>query len=142
MLLECSWCKKQIFIWVIQKKIKNCEILVISETHFNVRHKCPEGFSLIERSKVIESKSPRGGVAVYKNVKSELEFTATNDFLTDGVIVDINNSPITLIAYYIPPHNSAYFKNDSFDKLSMLPMWLYAFSKNRIYHWWFEFTYW
>ena len=39
--------------------IQDNDILAISETHFNIRSKCPSGFFLIGRSTPIKSKKPR-----------------------------------------------------------------------------------
>ena len=41
---------------------KNEDIVIICETHFGIRTKCPEGFILIGRSNVIKSKKKHGVV--------------------------------------------------------------------------------
>ena len=51
---------------------ENKDIVIIGETHLGVRSKCPDGFVLTCRSKVIKSKKPRGGVAVYRNMKKDV----------------------------------------------------------------------
>ena len=74
MIKICSWNLNE-----IKKKFSNDNVLsflndfnlvCISETHFGVRSKCPDGFTLIARSKKIESKAPRGGVAIFRNNSS------------------------------------------------------------------------
>ena len=41
------------------------DILIIMETHFMKRHKCPENFKLVSRSTPLSFSYGRGGVAVY-----------------------------------------------------------------------------
>ena len=50
--------------------VKKYDILIIIESKFGERIVCPNGFIYVGRSKKIESKSPRGGVAVFKNNES------------------------------------------------------------------------
>ena len=50
----------------IQKMFEEYDVVVVTETHFSDRIKCPDDFMLIGRSKKIASKKPRGGVAIYK----------------------------------------------------------------------------
>ena len=95
------------------------EILVIVETHFNVRSKCPDNFILVGRSKPIAAKSPRGGVAVYKNKVSNLIIDIVCDSLPDCVVFELRNSNTLFIACYIPPRNSAYYSDAYFDNLLM-----------------------
>ena len=52
--------------------LKKFDIVLLNETHFNERIKCPEGFVFEGRSEKIHSKSPRGGVAVYRNTQCSL----------------------------------------------------------------------
>ena len=49
----------------------NSQMKIISETIFGVRATCPNGFIYVGRSRKLESKSPRGGVAVFKNVNTD-----------------------------------------------------------------------
>ena len=70
----------------VQNLIKNFDILIINETHFNQRIKCPDGFMFEGRSEKIESKSPRGGVAIYKNIKCSLIIDIVCASLHDCVI--------------------------------------------------------
>ena len=57
----------------VKTLITSYDFLVITETHLNILSKCPEDFMLLARSKPIESATPRGGVAVYKNISSEFD---------------------------------------------------------------------
>ena len=52
----------------VLKIFEKFTLLIINETHFGVRSKCPAGLLLIGRSRKIQSKSPRGGVAIYKSL--------------------------------------------------------------------------
>ena len=49
------------------KIIKNFDLVIINETHFGTRSRCPKDFILIGRSQPSVSKVPRGGVAIFKN---------------------------------------------------------------------------
>ena len=53
--------------------LDDADILIVQETHFNIRVRCPTGFLFIARSAPIESKVPRGGVAIYKNERKEFD---------------------------------------------------------------------
>ena len=101
------------------KLFEQCEILVVVETHFNVRSKCPDNFSLIGRSKPVASKSPRGGVALYKCNSSTLMIDVVCDSLPDTLIFEIRNSTIAFIACYIPPSNSNYYNESYYNNLFM-----------------------
>ena len=57
----------------VQNLFKKFDIVVIIESHFNVRIKCPPDFTYVTRSKKIDSKTPKGGVAVFKNNKCDLD---------------------------------------------------------------------
>ena len=48
---------------------KKFDIIVIHKSHFAERTRCPNGFLLVCRSNMIESKDPRGGVAIFKNLR-------------------------------------------------------------------------
>ena len=61
------------------KLFDDIEIIVLIETHFGVRSKCPPNYVLIARSKPRESKIPRGGTALFKRKDSTLEFNILSD---------------------------------------------------------------
>ena len=83
--------KLKIFTWNIngiKNKFANENILsillkfdlvIINETHFGVRSKCPENFTLIGRSKKVISKLPRGGVAIYRSPSCPLDIELIYD---------------------------------------------------------------
>ena len=48
----------------VKSMLNNYDVIVISETHFNERTRCPEGFAYKGRSQKVPSKIPRGGVAI------------------------------------------------------------------------------
>ena len=50
----------------VSKLMDKMDLIIIMETHFGIRTRCPEGFEIICRSKEVESKRPGGGVALYK----------------------------------------------------------------------------
>ena len=95
-------------------------MLCICETHFGVRSKCPDNFTLVARSKKIESLSPRGGVAVFKNNSCSLDMELWYDGFPDCVICHILNTDILLIAIYIPPSNSKYYDDRYFENLDLI----------------------
>ena len=99
--------------------IGDFEILVVIESHFNVRSKCPDNFTLVGRSKPTAAKSPRGGVAVYKSNTSNLIIDVVSDSLPDCVVFELRNSTALFIACYIPPRNSAYYSDAYFNHLIM-----------------------
>ena len=78
------------------------------ETHFKVRHKCPDDFCLVGRSAEPCSKTGRGGVAVYAKRTLCLSFRLYEDVCPDAVILEIVNTNAVIIAPYIVPDNSKY----------------------------------
>ena len=88
--------------------LENFDVVVITESHLNIRDKCPDKFMLIGRSKPIESLSPRGGVVAYKRVNSSLDFELITDELRDCVVFRLIPVNIVLVAVYVPPSNSKY----------------------------------
>ena len=68
----------------------------------------------------MQSKSPRGGVAVYKNAKLNAEFDTLSTAFRDCVIIKIRYTNIVIAAMYIPPRNSLYFKDIYFTNLELL----------------------
>ena len=96
-----------------------CEILVINESKFNIRAKCPNGFIIIGRSCPSGSSIPRGGVIVYRKISSFIDAELiSNDFI-DCVIFRILLMNIICVAPYIPPSNSNYFQKEYFDNLEL-----------------------
>ena len=104
----------------VLKILKNFDIACICETHFGIRSKSLDGFTLVARSKQIESKSPRGGVAVYRNNSCPVNVELFYDGLKDCVICKIMNTNVLLVAMYIPPTNSIYFEESYFENLDLI----------------------
>ena len=91
----------------VMNMFKQYDIIVISETHFSERIKCPANFIHVAHSSKIVSKKPRGGVAVYKNIKFEKKLEIITCNLRDCVVVQTGD--VTIAAMYIPPSNSEYY---------------------------------
>ena len=102
--------------------LKKFDILVIIETQFNIRVKCPTGFSLVGRSSKIHSIAEKGlyGVAVFKNNNEDFQLDIVTVELIDSVIFRVRDSDLILAAMYIPPPNSQYFSVSYFNNLRML----------------------
>ena len=84
------------------------DLLVISETHFSERIKCPLNFSFIGRSSKILSKKPRGGVALFKHKNFENSIEVICDSFRDCLVCRVSDTDIIIVAMYIPPSNSEY----------------------------------
>ena len=95
------------------------DIVIIGETHFNIRIKCPEKFYLVGKSKPLFSKKPRGGIAVYKKYNSRIKLRLLSDDFPDAVILEIEGSNIVIMAIYITPSNSVYFNDQYFQNLKI-----------------------
>ena len=104
----------------VKNMIKNYDIVVIQETHFNERIRCPDGFTFEGRSLKVPSKSPRGGVAIYKNNTSDIQVELMCDTLRDCVIFGITHSDLIIAAQYIPPSNSIYYHETYMDNLELI----------------------
>ena len=61
----------------VNNLLNNKDIDILSETHFNIRTKCPDGFFIVGRSKPLRSIKPRGGVVVFK--KFPIQFKIKRD---------------------------------------------------------------
>ena len=70
-------------------------VLIIQESHFNIRIRCPKGFLFITRLELIESKSPRGGVTVFKNISYDFDIEKVSNF-RDSVIMKIKSSDVII----------------------------------------------
>ena len=100
--------------------VRNVDIVIILETHFNIRDKCPENYLLVERSRTVESKKDRGGVAIYKKINSALNLVVLHKKFPDCLVCEIQDINIIIIAIYIPPNNSLYFSECSYDTIKLL----------------------
>ena len=55
------------------------ELLVIIETHFKIRYKCPDGFRSVGRSTPLNlHEKGRGGVIIYQNTHSSIALHLLN----------------------------------------------------------------
>ena len=76
---------------------------------------------LIGRSKPIESTSPRGGVAIYKKIDSDVDVVViTQHDFKDCIVFRINPIEVICIALYIPPSNTKYFSGEYMEQLQLL----------------------
>ena len=85
----------------------------------NIRDKCPKDFIFVGRSKPIESLTPRGGVAVFRRVDTEISVDVVSDEFRDCVVFRILPLDIVCVANYIPPSNSKYTTPDYMDNLKL-----------------------
>ena len=97
------------------------DILVITETHLNILSKCPKDFMLLARSKPIQSATPRGGVAIYKNISSEFDVVviSQHDF-NDCIVFKITPIEVICVAMYIPPSNTKFFTTEYMENVQLL----------------------
>ena len=93
---------------------------MISESHLNIRDKCPEDFMIIGRSKPIESACPRGGVVAYKHMDSLLDFEIITDELRDCLVFRLLPVDIVVVAVYIPPSTSKYSSPEYMENLQLI----------------------
>ena len=120
----CSWningVKEKFLSSDVTNLFSSHDILIISESHFGVRHKTPKNFEFVTRSKPLNYKNLRGGVIVYKKADSALKLNVLCDNLDDLVIVELDGSSLIIIAIYIPPGNSIYYSDKYFDQLNLV----------------------
>ena len=108
----------------VAKLIEDIDILIINETHFNIRSKCPEKFYLIGKSKPIQANKARGGVAIYRSFACNVRLQVIDMDFPDCVIAEICDSNVIIAAFYITPDNSKYYSKEYFDNLqSFLEMY-------------------
>ena len=102
------------------KLFEHFDIIILQETHFGKRIKCPEGFLFIARSQTVVSKVPRGGVAVFKNMACHFEIETICSELRDCVILRVKSSNLIIAAPYITPTNSVYYDDIYFSNLELI----------------------
>ena len=78
------------------------DVIIIVETHFGTRLKCPENFVCIGRSDPIPSKRPRGGVAVFKRFTYPYQLEIISKF-RDCIVIQVKNTDLIIAAIYITP---------------------------------------
>ena len=96
------------------------DIIIIVESHFGVRTKCPENHILIARSTPRVSKKAHAGVALFKRIDSKISFNVVSNNLYDMLAVEIRNTSAMIIATYIPPNNTKYYDDIYFDNLRLV----------------------
>ena len=106
----------------------NKDLLIISETHFGVRHKVPDKFVMVARSKPLAFKNLRGGVIIYKKIDTLLKFNVLCDSLNDLIVIEIESTRVVIVATYIPPANTKYYSDSCFENLELV---LNTFAKYR-----------
>ena len=105
---------------VVSDHIVNSPDNIFSKTQLSVRGKCPPGFILVARSRKVDSKGPRGGVAIYKKESCHIRIELIYNGLRDCVICRILDTNIIIIGLYIPPINSEYFTDTYFKNLDLI----------------------
>ena len=104
----------------VQETLAGNDIVIISETHFNIRTRCPDGFFMVARSKASGDKKPRGGVAIYVNTYTEMKIKVLSDEFQDMIAFEIENTDIVIIAAYIPPYKTLYYDDECFEQIKLL----------------------
>ena len=99
----------------------------MTETHFKIRHKTPQKYFLVAKSKTEYKNKARGGVAVYSKANSMFSVDAISTDFNDLILFRIRGSNCTLAAVYIPPTESKYYSHDYFDALDLV---CHTFSNN------------
>ena len=100
--------------------MKKIDIVLINETHFNERIKCPDGFVFEGRSVKVESKTPRGGVAMFRNKQCSMNIEIICNSMRDCLVFEVKNSNMIVAEQYIPPSNSIYFDGIYMENLKLL----------------------
>ena len=112
----------------VQLIFADYDILVIMETHFKVRHKCPLDFYLAGRSVNMCTTTGRGGVAVYvKRTLTDLSLRIWENVCPDAIVLEILNTNAVILAPYIVPDNSKY----KFEKIFSLIDFIIKNFKNK-----------
>ena len=91
----------------VQKLFKSHDLIVIMETHFVKRHKCPENFILIGKSENLNN-ARRGGVAAYMKRSLDMRFHVYDTRCPDAVVFSIKGTRSIFVAPYITPETSRY----------------------------------
>ena len=104
----------------VQLLFSNYDILIIIETHFKVRHRCPDEFELVGKSVLLCEKTGRDGVAVYARKILKLSFRVYHDISPDAVVVKLCNTNIVIVAPYVVPDNSKFKISNIFSILDFI----------------------
>ena len=96
------------------------KFLPLEVANFNVRTKCPDGFYLIGRSEPVKSLKPRGGVAFYMRIGTNIDLRVKNVMLPDCLLIEVLHCNVIFVCMYIPPTNSEFYKDEYFDNLQFI----------------------
>ena len=108
----------------------DADIIILTETHFKVRHKSPKKYFLVAKSKTEYKKKARGGVAVYVKEHSVFNVDLLSTDFNDLIVCNIRGSDVIIAAVYLPPVESTYYSYDYFDALDSM---CHAFSNKELY---------
>ena len=72
------------------------------------------------RSEKSDSKVPRGGVAIFKNISCNVNIEVLCDTLRDCAVFKVSNTDLIIAALYIPPQNSVYYNDMYFENLDLI----------------------
>ena len=84
----------------------NADIIVLTETHFKIRHKTPLNYILVSKSKTQYENRARGGVAVYVKHDSMFNIDIVSADFDDIVVFNIRGTNCIFAAAYLPPIES------------------------------------
>ena len=84
----------------IYKLFDGKEIVIVVETHFGIRRKCPVNYILVARLKPRDSKKPCGGVASFKNTDSTLRLKIITNDLHDMLVLEVGDTAAVIVAVY------------------------------------------
>ena len=114
----------------VQILFSKYDVLIIMETHFKVRHRCPEEFEMVGKSVPICEKTGRGGVAVYARKILKLSFHVYHDICPEALVMKLCNTNVVIIAPYVVPDNSK-FKVDKI--FSIINFIIQNFPRDHVY---------
>ena len=103
----------------VQNLFESHDLIVIMETHFVKRQKCPENFTLIAKSENLNN-ARRGGVAVYMKRSLDMRFHVYDNICPDAVVFSIKGTRSIFIAPYITPETSRYAIEGIFLQLKII----------------------
>ena len=108
----------------------DADIIILTETHFKIRHKSPQKYFLVAKSKTEYKNKGRGGVAIYAKEHSVFNIDILSTDFNDLIVCNIRGSDVVLAAVYLPPIESKYYSHDYFDTLDLM---CHTFSNRELY---------
>ena len=108
----------------------DADVIILTETHFKVRHKTPKKYFLVAKSKTEYKNKARGGVAIYVKERSVFNIDILSTDFYDLVVCNIRGSDVVIAAVYLPPAESNYYSSDYFDALDLM---CHTFSNRELY---------